>query len=69
MCAGAEPSTFLKSYFIFLAQAIPRNGIMVLNIQSIHIQMESVYFAFKNVSPQDGLSCDIHHLLLMVSNH
>jgi len=47
VCAGAEPSTFLKSDFIFPVQAILGSRIMVLNIESIHIQMESVYFAFK----------------------
>lgn len=47
MCAGAEPSTFLKSDFIFPGQALLGSRIMVLNIESIHIQMESVYSAFK----------------------
>lgn len=38
---------FLNSDFIFPVHAMLKSSVMVLNIEPIHIQMESVYFALK----------------------
>ena len=54
MCTGAEPSITSKQQFCFPVHATLRNRIMVLNVESIHIQMESVYFAFKTYSLKMG---------------
>lgn len=45
---------FLNGNFVFPMHTILKSRIMVLNIESIHIQMESVYFAFKTFSLKMG---------------